>query len=245
MSDVPERIAQLLRFHSTASAGDEADRSLEAYIEAAGEGQDKIFYLIADSLAAAKSSPHLEIFRDRGIEVLLLVDRIDEWMMQYLPEFSGRALKDVARGELGLDAAQDDAKSSAENETNGAFMQRLKTLLGERVGEVRASSRLKQSAACLVLGEHDLGFQMRQVLKAAGHEAPESVPDLELNLAHPLIRRLARETDDDDFGRLGRIVFDQTLIAEGRQLEDPASYMRRLDEFLLKLGLDNDTSIVQ
>jgi molecular chaperone HtpG len=124
-------------------------------------------------------------------------------------------------------------------------MQRLKALLGERVGEVRASSRLKQSAACLVLGEHDLGFQMRQVLKAAGHEAPESVPDLELNLAHPLIRRLARETDDDDFGRLGRIVFDQTLIAEGRQLEDPASYMRRLDEFLLKLGLDNDTSIVQ
>jgi molecular chaperone HtpG len=234
-----ERIAGLLRFHSTASQGDEADRSLAAYVEAAGQEQDKIFYLIADSLAVARSSPHLEIFRERKIEVLLLVDRIDEWMVQYLDEFSGKTLKDVSRGELGFDQVDGEAEKPAAAEADDALMQRLKQVLGERVGEVRASARLKKSAACLVLGEHDLGFQMRQVLKAAGQEAPESVPNLELNLAHPVVRRLAREADDADFERLGHIVFDQAVLAEGRKLEDPAAYMRRLDEFLLKLGLDD------
>jgi molecular chaperone HtpG len=238
-----ERIASLLRFHSTASAGDEPDRSLEAYIETAGEEQDKIFYLIADSLSAARSSPHLEIFRERGIEVLLLVDRIDEWMVQHLSEFSGKTLKDIARGELGLDAAAEQASAAAP--ADAELMQRLKQVLGERVGAVRASARLKQSAACLVLGEHDLGFQMRQVLKAAGHDAPESVPDLELNLEHPLIRRLGREADAADFDRLGHIVFDQAVLAEGRHLDDPAAYMRRMDEFLLKLGLDETESVAQ
>ena len=229
-----ERIAKLLRFHSTASDADVAERSLEQYIAAAGDAQDRIYYLVADSLSVARSSPHLEIFRDKGIEVLLLTDRIDEWMLQHLTEFEGKQLRDITRGELELDG-KDDADSP---ENDDPLLSRVSDVLGEKVESVRASTRLRESPACLVLSEHELGYQMREMLKAAGHAAPASKPSLELNLEHPLIRRLGREEDDESFARLALLVLDLASLAEGRQLEDPAAYTRRLNDFLLALGLD-------
>lgn len=238
--DNKERIAALLRFHSTKSDSDKAQRSLEQYIEAAGAGQDEIYYLVADTLSVARSSPHLEIFADRDIEVLLLTDRIDEWMLQHLTEFDGKRMRDVTRGELNLDGEQsDDQKSDADTTEEGAaLVQRVQEALEDRVESVRASGRLRESPACLVLSEQDLGYQMREMLKAAGHEAPTAKPVLELNLEHPLIRRLERESETEDFERLAELVLDLATLAEGRQLEDPAAYTRRLNEFLLALGLD-------
>lgn len=236
-----ERIAGLLRFHSTAAQADAAERSLDQYIEQAKDEQQEIYYLVADSLAVARSSPHLEIFKEKDIEVLLLTDRIDEWMLQHLTEFEGRRLRDITRGELNLDGESDAASEDEDNEAadEPPLIARVRDVLGERVESVRASKRLTQSPACLVLSEHDIGYQMREMLKAAGHEAPDSKPGLELNLEHPLIRRLEREADDAGFERLSLLVLDLASLAEGRQLQDPAAYTQRLNEFLLELGLDN------
>jgi len=236
-----EQIATLLRFHSTAISGDAADRSLAQYVENAGEAQDKIYYLVADNLSVARSSPHLEVFREKGIEVLLLTDRIDEWMLQHLTEFDGRQLRDVTRGELEFER-DEKTESDADDETKkldeDPLIHRVSEVLAEQVESVRASQRLRESPACLVLGEHDLGYQMRAMLKAAGHEAPEGKPSLELNLGHPLIRRLSREQDEESFERLALLVLDLATLAQGHQLADPAAYTRRLNEFLLALGLD-------
>jgi molecular chaperone HtpG len=234
-----ERIAALLRFHSTAVEGDKAERSLEQYLADADDDQQEIYYLVADSLSVARSSPHLEIFKDRDIEVLLLTDRIDEWMLQHLTEFEGKRLRDVTRGELDLDGdGKNEDKGEAGDQDDPPLIARVAEVLGERVEAVRASRRLRESPACLVLSEHDVGFQMREMLKAAGHEAPDSRPSLELNLEHPLIRRLEREEAADDFERLALLVLDLATLAEGRQLDDPSAYTRRLNEFLLALGLD-------
>ena len=228
-----------MRFHSTALEGDTAERSLEQYLADADDEQQEIYYLVADSLSVARSSPHLEIFKDRNVEVLLLTDRIDEWMLQHLTEFEGKRLRDVMRGELDLDgdSAKEDDKDD-EDHSEAPLIGRVGEVLGERVESVRASRRLRESPACLVLSEHDVGFQMREMLKAAGHEAPDSRPSLELNLEHPLIRRLDRERESEDFERLALLVLDLATLAEGRQLDDPAAYTRRLNEFLLALGLD-------
>jgi molecular chaperone HtpG len=236
-----DRIAKLLRFHSTVSEGDKPTRSLAEYCAAQESEQKKIYYLVADSLSVARSSPHLEIFRERGIEVLLLVDRIDEWVLQYFTEFDGRPLKDIARGELDLDAVDTTAKDKQDDATaeDSTFIGRVKEALGDQVDAVRVSHRLKESPACLVLGEDELGFQMREMLKAAGHEAPTGMPSLELNMGHPLIRRLSREETDDGFSRLALLVLDLARLAEGRQLQDPAGYTRRLNDFFLALGLDD------
>ncbi len=240
-----DRIAKLLRFHSTVSEGDKPTRSLADYCAAQESEQKKIYYLVADSLSVARSSPHLEIFRERGIEVLLLVDRIDEWVLQYFTEFDGRPLKDVTRGELDLDAVDTAAKDQQDDTTgeDSPFIARVKEALGDQVDAVRVSHRLKESSACLVLGEDELGFQMREMLKAAGHEAPTGMPSLELNMEHPLVRRLSREESDDDFSRLALLVLDLARLAEGRQLEDPAGYTRRLNDFLLALGLDDSPPV--
>jgi molecular chaperone HtpG len=232
-----ERIAGLLRLHSTASGAGQPDRKLDDYLAAMPASQDKIYYLVAESLGVAKSSPHLEMFREREIEVLLLTDRMDEWMMQYLTEYQGKPFRDVSRGALDLEGTEGKEDVAAQpDETDTAFLERVKSALGDRVDNVRVSGRLKESAACLVLGDHDLGFQMREMLKAVGHDAPESKPSLELNPGHPLIERLRREATDADFERLALIVFDQALLTEGRQLEDPAAYVRRVNEFLSSLG---------
>ena len=232
-----DKIAGLLRFNSTASEGNEQDRSLADYVAAAAEGQDVIYYLVADTPAAAKSSPHLEAFRDRGTEVLLLSDRIDEWAMQYLTEFEGKSFRDVTRGKLDLDDADESAGKAGEaGEEHKPLLERLEQALEGKVAEVRTSRRLKESAACIVLSEQDLGFQMRELLKATGQEPPPSLPNFEVNVGHPLIERLEAEQDAAKFERLASVIFDQATLAEGRQLDDPAGFVKRLNELLLDIG---------
>ncbi|HMB71988.1 MAG TPA: molecular chaperone HtpG, partial [Gammaproteobacteria bacterium] len=226
-----EKIASLLRFRTTRS--DAEDRSLDDYIEDFKPGQDRIYYLISDSAQAAAASPHLEAFRERDIEVVLLSDRIDEWALQYLTEYQGKALRDVSRGELELPGSAEQPEVRAEPDKDQKdLLKRIKRVLRDRVDEVRASSRLTESAACIVLGDQDLGYQMKEMLKAAGQSLPETKPNLEVNLGHPLLKRIADEADDDRFGKLAGLVFDQAVLAEGRQLDDPARFVRSLNELL-------------
>jgi molecular chaperone HtpG len=239
IEDVPnrERLAKLMRFSTTKTAGDEQTRSLEQYLAEAKAEQDAIYYLIAESPTAARNSPHLETFKERGIEVLLLTDRLDEWVMQHLTEHGGKPLKDVRRGVLDLDAAKGATpKAEPQDREQQALLKRVKQVLRERVEEVRVGGRLRQSAACLVLNEHDLGYQMRELLSAAGHKPPAAVPSLELNLEHALVRRLDSETDPARFERLALLLFEQAVLAEGRQLDDPAAFVARLNELLVDLG---------
>lgn len=232
------RIAGLLRFETTRSEVHAEDRSLADYIAAAPASQDVIYYLIADTPAAARSSPQLEAFRERDIEVLLLSGPLDEWVMQYLTEHEGKSFKDVGRGQIDLDSSADSGTAEPEpSEKQAELLERVKQALGDRVNEVRPSKRLKESAACIVLSEQDLGFQMREMLKAAGHEIPESLPNLELNLEHPLVARLEAEADTEAFERLAAIVLDEAILADGRQLDDPAAFVKRLNSLLLDLGL--------
>jgi molecular chaperone HtpG len=227
-----ERIAKLLRFNTTRSSGDAQDRSLDEYVSGMKPDQQHIYYLVAESPAAARSSPHLESFRERDIEVLLLSDRLDEWLMQHLTEYGGKRLKDVRRGELGAELGE--AAKGADEEQK-PLLKRVKRALRDRVSDVRVGNRLRQSASCLVLAEHDLSYQMRDLLAAAGHKPPAVVPILELNLEHPLVKRLDAETDDQRFDRLAMLLFEQAVLAEGRQLEDPAAFVKRLNELLLEM----------
>jgi molecular chaperone HtpG len=232
-----ERLIKLLRFNTTRSTAAEQDRSLRAYLADAKPDQTAIYYLIAESPTAARSSPHLEAFKERGVEVLLLSDRLDEWVMQQLTTHEGKAFKDVRRGAVDLPPADSAGKlktSEADREQK-QLLKRVKQVLRDRVDEVRVGDRLRQSAACLVLGENDLGYQMRELLAAAGHEAPKIVPSLELNPEHALVRRLDRETDPARFERLALVLFEQAVLAEGRQLEDPAAFVVRLNELLAEL----------
>ena len=238
-----ERLAKLMRFSTTKTAGSEQLRSLEEYLKDAEQNQPAIYFLIAESPIAARSSPHLEAFKERGIEVLLLSDRLDEWVMQHLAEHGGKPLKDVRRGVLELTPAEaEKPKVDAQDREQQALLKRVKQVLRDRVDEVRVGGRLRQSAACLVLNEHDLGYQMRQMLSAAGHEAPAAVPTLELNVSHPLVRRLDAESDAARFERLALLLFDQAVLAEGRQLEDPAAFVSRLNELLAELGMQGSAA---
>ncbi|HEY3515765.1 MAG TPA: molecular chaperone HtpG [Gammaproteobacteria bacterium] len=232
-----DRLAKLMRFSTTKTPGDEQTRSLEQYLADAKADQGAIYYLIAESPAAARNSPHLETFKEHGIEVLLLTDRLDEWVMQHLTEHGGKPCKDVRRGVLDLDKAKDAApKVEPADRERQALLKRVKQVLRERVDEVRVGGRLRQSAACLVLNEHDLGYQMREMLSAAGHKAPAAIPSLELNPEHALVRRLDAETDPARFERLALLLFEQAVLAEGRQLDDPAAFVARLNELLADLG---------
>jgi molecular chaperone HtpG len=233
-----DKLAKLLRFSTTRSSGAEQDRSLKDYVGTAKPDQKSIYFLIAESPTAARSSPHLETFRENGVEVLLLADRLDEWVMQHLTEHEGKELRDVRRGQLDpadVGAAAPAQTPELENDRK-QLLKRVKRVLRERVDEVRVGGRLRQSAACLVLNEHDLGYQMRELLAAAGHEAPKAVPSLELNPEHPLVQRLDRESDSGRFERLSLLLFEQAVLAEGRQLEDPAAFVARLNELLVELG---------
>ena len=228
-----ERIAGLLRFATTAPEGAEATVSLRDYVGRMKEGQDKIYYVTADTLEGARTSPHLEIFRKKGIEVLLLVDRVDEWMLGFLGEFDGKALASVARGGLDLGAIADQSEVAAQEATAGEFkdlVARFKTALGERVKDVRVTFRLTDSAACLVSDEHEMSGHLQRLLKAAGQKAPESRPILELNPGHPLVARLK---DDSDLAEWAHLLFDQALLAEGGQLDEPAAFVQRLNRLLL------------
>jgi len=233
-----EKIAGLLRFSTTHTDSEEQDQSLAQYVERMQEGQDKIYYVVAENFNTARRSPHLEVFRKRGIEVLLLCDRVDDWLMSHLQEFDGKTLQDVARGRLDLEDADDEEKAAREEaeKDSEALIERLKGVLENDVQEIRPTHRLVDSPACLVVGDHDMGAQMKRIMEAAGQAVPDSKPILEINPGHPLIQRLDAESDEDRFADLARIVFDQANLAEGGQLEDPAAYVERLNRLLLQLS---------
>ncbi len=233
-----DRIAKLLRFASTHTDQEEQNVSLDDYIGRMKPGQTAIYYVIADTFSAAKSSPHLEMLRKKGIEVLLLSDRVDEWLADHLREYEGKPLKNVARGELDLNEIQTDEEKKAQeslSKEHADLVERIKKVLGERVSDVRTTVRLSDSPACLVIGEHDMGAQMRRILEAAGQKAPAAKPALEINPTHPLLQRIAATTEDPTFADLTMLVFEQATLAEGSQLPEPAAFVQRLNRLLLSM----------
>lgn len=234
-----EKVAGLLRFASTHGSDGAQDVALADYVARMKDGQDKLYYLTGESHAQIKDSPHLEVFRKKGIEVLLLTDRIDEWLMSYLTEFDGKSFVDVARGDLdlgGLDSEEDKKAQEEVAKTKEGLASRIKAALGDDVAEVRVSHRLTDSPAILAIGQGDLGLQMRQILEASGQKVPESKPVFEFNPTHPLIEKLDSEADMDRFGDLSRVLFDQAALAAGDSLKDPAGYVKRLNKLLLELS---------
>ena len=232
-----EKIAGLLRFASTHADTDEENVALAGYIGRMKEGQEKVYYVTADSFTAAKHSPHLEIFRKKGIEVLLLSDRVDEWVLGHLTEFQGKPLASVAKGGLDLGKLEDAAEKQAQEEQAGVFKElvgKIQASLGDRVKEVRVTHRLTDSPACLVADEHEMGGNLARLLKAAGQKVPDSKPILEINPEHPVVQRLKYE--EKRFDDWSAVLFDQALLAEGGQLEDPAAFVRRVNALLLEMG---------
>jgi len=230
-----ERIAKLLRFTSTRSAGDEPDRSLAGYVAGKAEGQKHLWFVTADSLGAARSSPHLEIFRKKGIEVLLLADPIDEWVVSHLNEFDGLEFRDIRRGELDLEEVggkDDGAKAAPAAGDHASLIERLKKELGEEVEDVRVTGRLTDSPACLAIGDFDMGPQMRRILAASGQAVPDARPILEVNPEHPLVKKLEGEAGEAAFADIARVLLDQATLAEGRPLNDPGAFVQRLNRLL-------------
>jgi molecular chaperone HtpG len=231
-----DRIAGLLRFAST--HGDTADEtvSLADYVARMKEGQDKVYYVTAETFNAARNSPHLEVFRRKGIEVLLLSERVDEWVVSHLPEFDGKALVSVAKGGLDLGTLEDEAEKKegeAEASELAPFVERIRKSLGDRVKDVRVTRRLTDSPACLVADEHDVSGNLARMLKAAGQAAPASKPILEINPRHPVVLRLKDE--ERHFDDWASVVFDQALLAEGGQLDDPAAFVKRINGLMLEM----------
>ncbi|MGB1702406.1 MAG: molecular chaperone HtpG [Cycloclasticus sp.] len=234
-----DRIAKLLRFASTKTDGQQTV-TLASYIENMQEGQDKIYYLTGSAYATVKNSPHLEVFKKKGIEVLLLTDHVDEWLVQHMPEFDGKSLQSVAKGDLDLDTgdkgeADKKAEDKKGDESLNSVIEQIKKTLDGKVKEVRISSRLTDSPACLVADEHEMGAHMERIMKAAGQKMPVSTPIFEINADHALIQRLKDETDDDRFADLSHLLFEQALLSEGGQLEDPATFVHRLNKLLQSL----------
>lgn len=234
-----DQIAKLLRFASTQSNTEDQTVSLEDYLSRMKSGQDKIYYITADSFAAAKNSPHLEIFREKDIEVLLLFDRVDEWLMSNLREFEGKSLQSVAKGDLDLGGieTEEDKKAHKEIEKESeSIVKRIKKVLDAKVEDVRVSHRLTNSPACVVLNEHDMALYMQHLLKQAGHSMPASKPVLEINPTHPMIERMNNQIDEDRFADWTSLLFDQAILAEGGQLEDPAGFVSRLNELMFDMA---------
>ncbi len=229
-----DKLLKMLRFTTTKSESSKQDQSLEEYVQRAAQDQDKIYYLLAENYATAKSSPHLEALRKQGIEVLLLHDRIDPWMVDHLPQFDGKSFHDVGRGDLKLPQSDGEITQDAANEEHKKFLKKLRKTLQDRVETVNISRRLVDSPACVVASEQDLPPQLRRMLEASGQAMPESKPLLEINVEHPLLKRLAAEADDKRFTQLAHVVLDHALLAEGTQLDDPASYVQRINELLLE-----------
>jgi molecular chaperone HtpG len=235
-----EKLLPLLRFASTREEGNEPSVSLKQYVERMKEGQERIYYVISDSVESARASPYIEQLKDRGIEVLLLGDRIDEWVMGQIEEFEGKKFKDAVRGDLELGSLAGEAEKAKEAESqkkeSEALLKRVKEAVGDRVSDVRTSSRLKDSPSVLVLGEDELGSSMRRVLQAAGQKVPESKPALELNVSHPLVKYLDGVSDKDQFAELAQLLYDQAALAEGGQLANPTAYVQRLNRVLIRLS---------
>ncbi len=234
-----EKLAKLFRFSTTHTNSENQDQSLQDYIGRKADGQDKIYYIASDGFNAAKSSPHLEIFREKGIEVLLFGDPIDEWFIGHLGEFEGLQFRDITRGELDLadvKAEESDRNKDQQADEHKELLERLHKELDGKVAEVRLTRRLTDSPACLVLGEFDMGAQMRRLMEASGQAVPPALPIFELNPDHPLIHRLADDSDVQRFEDLARVLFDQASLAEGRQPEDPGAFVQRLNRLLLSLS---------
>jgi molecular chaperone HtpG len=232
-----ERLARLLRFASTGTAAGEQTVSLADYVSRMKDGQDKVYYVTADSESAARSSPHLEVFRRKEVEVLLLTDQVDEWMLSFLNEFEGKALVSVSRGGLDLGALQDAEEKAKVEETARDFadlVAQIKTSLGDRVKDVRVTDRLTDSPSCLVSDDGDISGTLERLLKQSGQKAPERKPILEINPMHPLVARLKTETADAD--GWANLLFDQAQLAEGTQLADPAGFVKRLNDMLLAMA---------
>jgi molecular chaperone HtpG len=228
-----DKLAKLLRFATTWSSGEKQDQSLEDYVSRAAEKQDRIYYLLGESHATASASPHLEQLKEKGIEVLLLTDRIDPWVVDHLGEFEGKRLQDVAREKLDLPQGDGTVAQESLNDEHKPLLKKLRKVLKDRVETVNASGRLVDSPACVVAGEQDLAPQLKRMLEASGQKVPESKPVLEVNVTHPLLARLSGEDDERRFTELSHIVLDHALLAEGAALENPAAYVHRMNKLLL------------
>ena len=237
-----DKLAKLLRFATTHNSDDTQDQSLDDYLERMKDDQDKIYYILAENHSTAVASPHLEQLRSRGLEVLLLTDRIDAWLAESLAEYEGKQLVDVAREVLDIPEEGSDDSDDDLNKQHKSFLEKMQSSLSERVEAVNVSRRLVDSPACVVASDQDLNPQVRRMLEASGQELPESKPILEINVEHPLVTRLSGETDDARFGALSNIVLDHALLAEGSQLPNPAEYVQRINAFLLNAdaGADNE-----
>ena len=236
-----EKIAKLMRFSTSTSGSADNSVSLTDYVKRKKEGQNKIYFLTGDSYSVLNNSPYLEVFRKHGVEVILMFDRIDEWMMGYLNEFDGLSFQDVARGELDLgeitgeDDKEEKSKDKDDKESaNEGLMSRIKNLLDNRIEDVRTTERLTDSPACLVVGEHDMGEQMRKIMEAAGQSVPDSKPILEVNVKHPLVEKLSEEKDDEKGGLLAGLLYDQAALSAGRMLDNPAQFVQELNRMMFE-----------
>jgi molecular chaperone HtpG len=237
-----DTIAKLLRFSTTHTDSEEQTVTLEEYVSRMKEGQDKIFYITADSFAAAKNSPLLEIFRKKGIEVLLLSDIIDNWLVSNLFEFQGKQLQSVSRGEVDLSKLEEPEEKAQHEKATSEFkdlLERVKSKLGDKVKDVRLTNRLTSSPACLVADEHDLDSSFLRILKAAGQKVPESKQILEINPEHPILARMRNEVDEERFGDWSMILFEQAVLSDSGQLQDPVSFVNRLNGLLVALSEKN------
>ncbi len=230
-----DRVAKLLRFASTENEGAEQNVSLDDYIGRMKEGQEPIYYITSDSHVSAKNSPHLEVFKRKGLEVLLLSDRIDEWLVQHLTDFEGKQLQNVAKGDLDLGSFEDEEEKKAQEKAEGdlkGVVELMKEKLGSKASDVRITHRLTDSPSCLVLDANDMGLQMQQIMRAAGQQVPDSKPVLEINPEHELVKQLKDMADQGLFENWSHVLFDQAMLAEGGQLEDPAAYVKRINSML-------------
>lgn len=234
-----EKIAELLRFSSTHTDKAAQTESLKAYVERMAEGQDKIYYIYAENHNTAKNSPHLEVLRKKGYEVLLLSDRIDEWMMSSLREFDGKSFQDVTKGKLDIvDEVSEEQKKEKEQKAEQIkpLLDRMKSVLTDKVASVNSTDRLTNSPACLVVGEFDMGLQMRRLLEQAGQKIPESKPSLEVNPDHPIVQKMDAESDEERFADMAWLLYEQATLAEGGQLEDPATFVSRMNKLIVQLS---------
>jgi len=233
-----ERLMPLLRYASTANASNEETVSLPEYCARMKQGQERIYYVVAETLDAARDSPHLELLKQKGVEVLLMGDRIDEWVMGQTTEFEGKRFKDVSRGDLELGGLADQAERARideERKEHRGLLRRFKEALGEKVEEVRISERLRDSPTCLVHGEHDMSAQMRRLMAANGQTMPATKPVFELNVTHPLVQHMDALKDDQAFGEFAGLLYDQAALTDEGQVANPADFSRRLNNLLVRL----------
>tara|TARA_R110002167_G_scaffold44413_5_gene133624 strand:+ start:803 stop:2722 length:1920 start_codon:yes stop_codon:yes gene_type:complete len=234
-----DKIAKLIRFASTHTSDAKQTNSLEDYVSRMKESQEKIFYVSAETYAAGTSSPHMEIFRKKGIEVLVLCDRVDGWMISYLSEFEGKHLQDITKGELDLGEVENEEDKKQQEEASKTYeslIKQIAELLKDKVDTVRITKRLTDSPACLVSGAHDMDAQMKKIMEAAGQKVPESKPTFEVNPEHPLVKKLNEEQNDERFNDLTYVLFDQAALASGEQLKEPGAFVSRLNKLLLDLS---------